>query len=173
MLKKNISICETLRFLFCNLFFFQFPGMQITKTDDDITPGSSNLEKLPPSGFLVKLNGLAGESGDYKVAFFLIFKKTPHYCKALWLAVASISPIATPYHIFALCFIGLMLGSDWSVHRNVSILWLPMNVTHVWHCVWYQYFSLFFCLFLVVVRIVTFVGSQSDILYLIKSIVQG
>ena len=36
-------------------------------------------------------------------------------------------------------------------------------------CVWYQ--NVFFCLFLIVVRIVTFVGSQSDLLSPTKSIV--
>ena len=47
------------------------------------------------------------------------------------LALASISTVEKPYRIFALCFIGLMLCSDWSVHKNTSLLWLVTNVTHV------------------------------------------
>ena len=48
-----------------------------------------------------------------------------------WLTVPSVSAIATPYRIFAVCHVGLMLRSDWPVHKNTSLLWLPTNVTHV------------------------------------------
>ena len=50
---------------------------------------------------------------------------------AQWLAVHSVSPVATPNRIFAVCHVGLMLCPDWSVYKNTSLLWLSTNVTHV------------------------------------------
>ena len=63
-LSKKINVITFIMIFFKILKCIINSGMQISKgDDDDVKVGCANLESLPPGGFLVKLTGLAGESG--------------------------------------------------------------------------------------------------------------